>query len=281
MKFIGKLILTVLVLHSFNMTEAGAQCNPVAGSSGVVWDTNQNDSVSFSVTLSSTCSFTNLGMFTGVCGITFPGAIAPWSGNTNDSISTITYSFSKPITSVDVMIGYTGVNGTIAPETFLFMTDTDTPVVSVNSGTCIPWIINGNETTSPNVTGGLNSIHTLSTSIPFTSFTVTTNSLGTGPGANGGSSFALCDLDIATGISSIHSDNKINIHPNPAPEQIYLNGISRRINLVISDAAGRIAYTIEYVPGESIPVSDLDQGIYLIRAESPDGGIYTGRFIKL
>ena len=180
----------VLVANIVTMSNrADAQCIAIGDSSGTVQDTSMTNSVNFSVTISSTCYYANLGAFVGVCTIPFPGIVAPFSGNTNGSTSVITYTFSSALTSVDLLIGYTGVNGTIATETFLFTTNSVTPTVAVNSGTCIPWTIVGNQTTSPSIVGGLNSIHTISSATPFTEFSIFTNSSG----ANGGSSFALCN----------------------------------------------------------------------------------------
>ncbi|MBL0054209.1 MAG: T9SS type A sorting domain-containing protein [Bacteroidetes bacterium] len=183
----------LIAINVITCLPAKAQCIAIGDSSGTVQDTSMTNSVNFNVTISPTCYYANLGAFVGVCTIPFPGIVAPFSGNTNGSTSAITYTFSSALTSVDLLIGYTGVNGTIATETFLFTTNSVTPTIAVNSGTCIPWTIVGNQTTSPSIVGGLNSIHTISSATPFSEFSIFTNSSGTGPGANGGSSFALCN----------------------------------------------------------------------------------------
>jgi gliding motility-associated-like protein len=93
---------------------------------------------------------------------------------------------------MDLLIGYTGVSGYIRPETFVFTTNGSTPTLVINSGTCMAWTITGNQSTSPSVIGGLNSVHTISSITPFTTLTINSpNNYG-----NGGSSFALCNESI-------------------------------------------------------------------------------------
>lgn len=195
-KYVERYVLLIVIIFINNQVHS--QCNAIGGSTGTVQDTTLTSSINFTVTISPTCSFVNLGSFSSVCGIVFPGIVAPWSGNTNGYTSTITYSFSSSLTSCDLLIGYTGVNSLIVPETFLFTTNSLSPTLVVNAGTCIPWTIIGNQTTSPLIVGGLNSIHTISSSTPFNSFTISTNSSGIGLGANGGSSFALCNGSLIT-----------------------------------------------------------------------------------
>lgn len=277
-RFVKKLTALNLLVIFFGVhftTNMFAQCNPVGGTAGIIYNTNMTDSVSFTVTISPTCSFTNLGAFTGVCGLTFPGIITAWSGNTNGSTSTITYSFTKPVTNVDLMIGYTGVNGVIAPESFTFTTNTVVPGIAVFSGTCSPWTINGNQTTSPNIIGGLNSIHSIFSPSPFTSLTITTNSSGSGTGANGGSSFALCSVDFSTGIYSPYGD-VIQVYPNPSFGNIYIDltntPLSRSKNILyIYDAFGSVVRTFPISNSDNvvkIVVEDLAQGIYFLKYQS-------------
>ena len=187
-----KTVRLFTALFSFILLQsqtANAQCTPVGGASGTVQNSTGTTPISFTVAVSSTASITSLGAYAGQCGFTFPGIVTPWSGNTN-TISTVTYTFSHPITSIDIFIGYTGVNTYIRPESFTFTTDTDVPTLSVNSGTCVDWTINGNQTTSPNILHAMNSIHTVTTVNGFTTLTIATNS---GHNQNGGSSYALCD----------------------------------------------------------------------------------------
>lgn len=189
-----------------------AQCIAVGGGSGTIMNTTMNTPINFTTTLSSTAYLANLGAFTGVCGIPFPSIFTPFSGNTNGVTSVVTYNFSVPINSIDILIGYTGVNGTTAPETFWFTTNSGTPTVAVNSGTCIPWTIVGAQTTSPNVVGGLNSVHTVSSASFFTSVTISTNATGSGVGSNGGSSYALCDASAVTScVTNVNLGNDFQI----------------------------------------------------------------------
>ena len=183
-------LLTIFLFSQPNYTIA--QCTPVGGASGTLTNSTGTNTINFTAALSPTCVLTNLGQFTGVCGISFPSITTPWSGNTN-TVSTVTYTFSDSIYAIDILIGYTGINGQILPESFTFTTDNGIPSISVNSGFCTPWTINGNTTTSPNIVGGLNSVHTITSNTPFTTLAIATNS-----GTNGGSSYAICDSSLVT-----------------------------------------------------------------------------------
>ncbi len=203
----------VVLAFLYISEQSNAQCLAIGGSSGTVQNTMLMD-IDFSIAISPTCSIVNWGSFTGVCGINLPGIDVPYSGNTDGSTSTITYSFSVPITSIDILIGHAGVNERIARETFVFTTNSLVPTLSVNSGACAAWTIVGNQSTSPAIAGGLNSIHTVSSSCAFTSLTITTNSTGMGPAANGGSTFAICNESLisvnqSTTTTSLGNDTTI------------------------------------------------------------------------
>jgi len=210
-------ILCLIILFVCVNESTSAQCIALADSSGVVQNTTLTDSADYFVTFSSTCSFYN-GPGSTTCGMTFPSGLAPWSGNTNGSTSLITYTFSVPITSVGLLVGYVGVHGgagSIAPESFTFTTNNTIPYLNVNSGTCSQWITVGNQTTSPSILGPIIGVHTISATLPFTSFTIATNSSGTGPGANGGSAFALCDASIVSGASfNLGNDTNLCVGEN-------------------------------------------------------------------
>src|SRR5262245_38509214 len=128
--------------------KSNGQCSIQAAFSGTVLDNTGTVLIQYSINMTSTCSFINIGACN-VCGINFPAIPATWSGNSNVN-STVTYTFTVPITSLDLFIAYTGIYGTYLPETFLFNTNGGTPSVSVYSGTCGPWIVSGNQSTSPN-----------------------------------------------------------------------------------------------------------------------------------
>lgn len=199
------IVITLMINNGFS------QCVAISDSSGVIYNTTL-DSVDYYITISSTCSFLNI-FIPSACGIAFPALTAPWSGNTNGTTSTITYTFSVPITSVDLLIGAVGINGPtnpIVPESFIFTTNSSSPSLVVNSGSCAPWIIVGNQTISPSIVGAVNAIHTISSLSQFTSFTITTNSSGVGPTGNGGSLFSLCSASIISGVAfSLGNDTNL------------------------------------------------------------------------
>ncbi len=172
------------------------QCEYVAGPSGMIWNGSHTGFVQFTIALDGGASFYpfNDGWN---CDLYCPSISIPWSGNSPDSIlSLITYTFSEPINSVTVFVGGTavgfGIPIALARESFTFETNTVIPHVSVDPGSCNPWVINGNTTTNPADTGAFNSYQTVQADVPFTTLRISTY----GTATNGGSSFAICSGSI-------------------------------------------------------------------------------------
>jgi gliding motility-associated-like protein len=180
-------------------TETMAQCVVLGDLNGSLTDPVTGLVIDYAVTLSPTQSFQNLSGGT-YCGITFPAVATPFSGLNGSAPNTITYTFSQPILSIDVIIAYIGViNTSTATEVFTFTTNSAIPSLTVNSGTCDQMNVNGNQSDNLGIFGALNAIHTVSSTTPFTTLSITTISSGvTLPGiiGNGGSSYALCDNSI-------------------------------------------------------------------------------------
>ena len=187
-------IISILILHLGNYSFA--QCNLNGNLKGSISDTIKHKTIDFEVSTSPTCKVMNFGE-NNYCGIIFPAIDAIWSGNTNDSLSTIIYSFSEPIGSIDIIIGVTGVEGGVAQETFVFITDNNIPEVSVYSGNCSSWTVKKNVTTCPSDPMAYTSIHTISLEDGFSTLTIQTESSGSGPNSNGGSNFAICEGSVA------------------------------------------------------------------------------------
>ncbi|MDR0830018.1 MAG: leucine-rich repeat protein [Prevotellaceae bacterium] len=86
-----------------------------------------------------------------------------------------------------------------------------------------------------------------------------------------------------SGIDEV-SDNSIIIYPNPATDELKIESVDCKINSVeIFDVSGRIVGAGRALPlhngGQTINVSNLPAGVYLIKIET-DKGTKTERFIK-
>ena len=100
----------------------------------------------------------------------------------------------------------------------------------------------------------------------------------------GGSAFAhqtifIYSLDETVGISGSRAGSVMNIHPNPADQQITftLKGtLDRGAQLEIIDAAGRIVLRPTALNG-MVPVNELEPGNYTIRIGNSEGSI-SGKF---
>lgn len=191
-----KRILLTLLSFIF-VVQSYSQCEALGGLQGEITDPITGLTIEYTAVLSPTQSLQTFSALLNSCDIEFPQIPAPFSGLNGSAPNTITYSFSQPITSVGVIIAFIGViNSSLATEIFTFNTDTGIPTITVNSGSCQPMNVNGNVTDNIGIFGALNAIHTITSSTPFNSFTITTLSSGIslpGLNANGGSSYALCN----------------------------------------------------------------------------------------
>lgn len=166
---------------------ANAQCNVISGDSGIIQNAAQTISVHYDLSIAGGTVMANLGSYSS-CGYTFPSIVAPWTNNTN-AMGTATYTFSVPLTSVDVFVAYVGVTGTFGPETFTFTTNGSVPALSINTGSCPGWTTTANTTTSPQIAGAWNVLTTVTSATPFTTLTIES---GLNTSQNGGSSYGLC-----------------------------------------------------------------------------------------
>jgi hypothetical protein len=180
-----KVLIAFLLVFPGMPVFLSAQPDVVSGSSGAIFDPVAKDSISYTVQFEGSEQYRNLGAEE-FCGMTFPGIDAPWSGNTSE-IVTVVYTFTKPLFSVDVMLGYVGMRNEKAREQFKFTTDTGDPSLEVDPGTCAKWEVAGNTTISPNVEGAFVAIVHVTSAIPFTVLKIISGDNS----QNGGSCYAL------------------------------------------------------------------------------------------
>lgn len=64
--------------------------------------------------------------------------------------------------------------------------------------------------------------------------------------------------------------NDINVSPNPAADAIQITGIQGAVTLKLSDANGRLLFTRVVSVNETVPVSFLPNGLYLVTIKSND-----------
>jgi hypothetical protein len=265
-KFNSIHIAAALLFISF-CNQLNAQCNIVSGPSGTIHDSSSTTLVNYTVAMTTGASMSNLGIFT-ACNLTFPGIQAPWCGNSN-IVDTVTYTFSSAIYSVDVFIAYVGVNGITQPESFTITTNGSTPVVTVDAGTCAPWIISNNQITSPSIPGGLNALATVASSLPFTTMSIIS---GTNSTMTGGSSYGLCDASALTDVTHLNHIN-VSIYPNPVSNMLNVildqnNDVSVKLINMFGQVVAQTSDAVSSVV--SMDISELIGGTYI--AEVSIGG---------
>lgn len=82
-----------------------------------------------------------------------------------------------------------------------------------------------------------------------------------------------------TGVSNSFSTKKIKVYPNPAKEILYLQNC-KSSKIEILDLSGKAICDFGIVTSESIDISSLRSGIYILKSTQNQKG-YTQRFIKL
>jgi hypothetical protein len=89
---------------------------------------------------------------------------------------------------------------------------------------------------------------------------------------------AILDSSFATSVQNV-LELDINIFPNPAKDFIQISGASSYDVITITDLNGRVVLQ-DYSSSNSINISSLTKGVYLIKVES-DKGYYFNKLIKL
>ena len=73
--------------------------------------------------------------------------------------------------------------------------------------------------------------------------------------------------------------SSVKVYPNPAVNELYIQGMAGHSNVVVYNVLG--AQVKEYSRvSQSINVSDLKSGVYMIKFTSQDGKLVTSKFIK-
>lgn len=169
MKSIHAVILILLLCTTLDCKSQ----NVIGGSTGVLHDSIGKDSVNFSVAVDGCASWLN-GFNESYCGIGIVGIETAWTGN-GDSPSSITYTFSKPVYSIQLVFVGAGVSGTEGvQEEFEFEISKGDPTVSVNPGSCAEWKVKGSRLISPSSVGAFAAVITISSEKPFTSLKIIT-----------------------------------------------------------------------------------------------------------
>jgi len=269
---------SLLIISISNPSQA--QCNIVSGMSGTVHDNASTISVNYTVSLTTGASFANLGSF-GACGFQILGMIAPWSGNSGVT-DTVTYTFSTPISSIDVFVAYVGTTGQMNPESFIFTTNGSVPALTVDSGTCAAWTVLGNEITSPSILNGLNTIVTVVSATPFTDLSI----ISGGPNSNvhGGSSYGLCDASVETSVPSLSAyENNLHVYPNPVSNELTISFDrgDHDLSVKLLNLLGEVISEENEIHSNvyTLDVSHLPTGIYVAEI-NVDGNKVHRRIVK-
>ena len=86
-----------------------------------------------------------------------------------------------------------------------------------------------------------------------------------------------------TGISAVSNNSGITVYPNPAHDNLFINTDENTTSVSVTDIIGQTVIADQRVTGQqtqSIDVSNLANGVYLVKINSTDNQIKVTRFIK-
>jgi len=86
--------------------------------------------------------------------------------------------------------------------------------------------------------------------------------------------------DLAAGINSLSEKSTIKLYPNPVQNQLFIESEKGQVlEMNILDISGKEIRSITNNNVNSIDVSDLNQGVYILKVTT-ENGVSTNRFIK-
>jgi hypothetical protein len=74
-------------------------------------------------------------------------------------------------------------------------------------------------------------------------------------------------------------EQALKLYPNPAQDHLRINGLKKSISYRINDLSGRMIQSGIMAPNESIPLSQLSAGVFLLEIRQA-GSIQQLKFIK-
>jgi len=229
------------ILAFLFISDLHAQYTIVGGTTGQIFNFDSSQ-ITYEVECTGGANFSRFINSFSLCGILYPSIVSAYTGSANAPY-TIKYTFSEPMTMLKLAVGGTGSvgpPGSITLESFLFSTNGGVPSLSINSGTCAPWIINANEIISPSVPGALNAIIDLSSETPFTEVTImpgSVNDIG-----NLGSGFGLCANGLLS-TENIDSVLDVHVYPNPSDGIFTIdNNLGYQLHYSVYNLLGEILF---------------------------------------
>jgi hypothetical protein len=85
---------------------------------------------------------------------------------------------------------------------------------------------------------------------------------------------------IFTDVNSINlTNNAISVYPNPAEDMLYIASNNTTTDVAIIDVVGNLVKEYKNA-GQSVNVSDLTTGVYIVRVSNINGEIVSTRFVK-
>ena len=82
----------------------------------------------------------------------------------------------------------------------------------------------------------------------------------------------LINVLLGTGMTSEAMGN-IRLYPNPATEGFRLDGITGSVTVSLVDVSGKLLFTKEVVGNEYVPLTTIEDGLYIVRITTANGEV--------
>lgn len=89
--------------------------------------------------------------------------------------------------------------------------------------------------------------------------------------------FSTCNI---TSVQDYVKENQINLFPNPASTELNINSSLKIVDYIIMNNFGAIILNEKLSDSQSINISSLSNGLYIIKVQDKSGNNYRSKFIK-
>ena len=93
----------------------------------------------------------------------------------------------------------------------------------------------------------------------------------------------ISNVQLVAGITPVNNKGVVNVYPNPAHDNILISTDENTISVSVTDIIGQtVIADLKVTPQQtnSIDISNLANGVYLIKVNSTDNQVKVTRFIK-
>jgi len=96
----------------------------------------------------------------------------------------------------------------------------------------------------------------------------------------GGSLIPLPSVAVPSSVNSLNNSGNIQVYPNPAGDYFNVVSSERLARISVMDVTGRILTDVNNNTQGKIDISNLSQGVYIVKLETENGVVSTHKINK-